>query len=460
MKEEKPMLNIGVYSVISQCILDPKEKKYLFSSVNCSTHKFVHDIFRLRKYGYDFGDFFTIYSDGEEIVGSIRPSYDEFINFLSKALNTHLDSVIDDDNFEEVCRERIQVLSQIKSVDGLQREFPIIYQDFIHGREYKRILESQKDGMTLEEYKEKSNYYFSSALKYTLENFIPIQVTLYKRFLDRRREYLERIQRVSANRFLSEHIDMNKLTMLVVLKYIELCEDSDDYSFISDYLPFIQKYISATDIDYSCSVYDKKRHLVDIEEIVSRYYRLVSKVKNRYLVDTEEIVSRYYRSVSKVKNRDIIVNWELVPEGAELFPLVREERPRKLSMSSSEIDRLRDLGEKKTRYYEESGYYVRVLGKMKYKGYIAYIYPNGEVILDREYNSNSVSTASGNAIYHMKLSDFLILGRENKTTLQKDPRVERIIHSKKWMERINKIIQREGSEEELEEVRQFVKNIK
>ena len=59
--------------------------------------------------------------------------------------------------------------------------------------------------------------------------------------------------------------------------------------------------------------------------------------------------------VSKVKNRDIIVNWELVPEGAELFPLVCEERPRKLSMSSSEIDRLRDLGEKKTRYYEKSG---------------------------------------------------------------------------------------------------------
>lgn len=438
MKEEKPMLNIGVYSVISQCILDPEEKKYLFSSVNCSTHKFIHDIFKLRKYGYDFGDFFTIYSDGEEIVGSIRPSYDEFIDFLSKALNTHLDSVIDDDNFEEICRERIQVLSQIKSADELQREFPIIYQDFIHGREYKRILESQKDGMTLEEYEEKSHYYYSSALKYTLKNFIPIQVTLYQRFLNRRREYLERIQRVSANRFLSEHIDMNKLTMLVVLKYIELCEDSDDYSFISDYLPFIQKYISATDIDYSCSVYDKKGELVDIYKIVSRYYRLVS----------------------KVKNRDIIVNWELVPEGAELFPLVREERPRKLSMSSSEIDRLRDLGEKKTRYYEESGYYVRVLGKMKYKGYIAYIYPNGEVILDREYNSNNVSTASGNAIYHMKLSDFLILSGEDKSTLQNDPRVERIIHSKNWMERVDKIIQREGSEGELEEVRQFVKKIK
>lgn len=438
MKEERPMLNIGVYSVISQCILDPEEKKYLFSSVNCSTHKFVHDIFKLRKYGYDFGDFFTIYSDGEEIVGSIRPSYDEFINFLTNALNTHLDSVIDDDNFEEVCRERIQALSQIKSADELQREFPIIYQDFIHGREYKRILETQKDGMTLEEYEEKRHYYYSSALKYTLENFIPIQVTLYKRFLDRRREYLERIQRVSANRFLSEHIDMNKLTMLVVLNYIEICEDSDDYSSISTYLPLIQKYISATDIDYSCSVYDKKGELVDIDEIVSRYCGLVS----------------------KVKNRDIIVNWELVPEGAELFPLVREERPKKLSMSSSEIDRLRDLGEKKTRYYEESGYYVRVLGKMKYKGYIAYIYPNGEVILDREYNSNSVSTASGNAIYHMKLSDFLILSGEDKTTLQNDSRVERIIHSKNWMERINKIIQREGSEEELEEVKQFVKKIK
>ena len=60
----------------------------------------------------------------------------------------------------------------------------------------------------------------------------------------------------------------------------------------------------------------------------------------------------------------------------------------------------------------------------------------------------------------MKLSDFLILSGEDKSTLQNDPRVERIIHSKNWMERVDKIIQREGSEGELEEVRQFVKKIK
>ena len=96
---------------------------------------------------------------------------------------------------------------------------------------------------------------------------------------------------------------------------------------------------------------------------------------------------------------------------------------------------------------------------MKYKGYIAYIYSNGEVILDYEYNSDIVSSASGNAIYHMSITDFLALSREDKGSLRDNPRVERIIHSKNWMDRVNSIITREGTEEELQKVKEFAKRI-
>lgn len=438
MKNEEAMLNLDVYSVAGECILDPNIRKHFFLSVNNSTYNIVHDIFKLRKFQYDFGDFFTVYSDGEEIISSIRPSYDEFISFLSLALNTNLDKTVDDERFELVCRERIQVLSQITSIEELASEFPIIYQDYIQGREYIQGLRHNKNNMSNSDYAAGEHYFYSCALRYSLDNFIPSQVTLYKRFLNNRREYLNRIKRVNANRYLRENVDMSRLTMLVVLNYIEICENTDDYASILKYLPLIKKYIFSSDIDYSCSIRDKKGHIITLDEIVVRYSKLCD----------------------KVNNRERLVNWELIPDGCELFKVVQENgSARRTSMSSTEVLRLKAIGEEKTRYYENSGYYLRVIGKMKYKGYIAYIYSNGEVILDYEYNSDIVSSASGNAIYHMSITDFLALSGEDKGSLRDNPRVERIIHSKNWMDRVNSIITREGTEEELQKVKEFAKRI-
>ena len=100
------------------------------------------------------------------------------------------------------------------------------------------------------------------------------------------------------------------------------------------------------------------------------------------------------------------------------------------------------------------------MGLLKYKGYVAYIYENGEILLDRKYNSFVPRTAKGNAIYRIQAKDFEELSGHTKTFLQNDERVERIIHSSKWENRVQKILSYEGTEESREESKKLIKKLR
>ena len=129
-------------------------------------------------------------------------------------------------------------------------------------------------------------------------------------------------------------------------------------------------------------------------------------------------------------------------------------------MNYEEIERLIKIGEEKQAFYEQSNYYAKAVGLRRYCGYVAYIYENGEVILDKEYKETSPRTASGNAIYNMRINEFRTLSRLDKKVLKKHPNVKRICHIAGWQDRVKEIIERKASPEEIEATHEYVYYLK
>ena len=172
------------------------------------------------------------------------------------------------------------------------------------------------------------------------------------------------------------------------------------------------------------------------------------------------IVEKYNYLVKLYKEIDKVVEWEIIPNGEPPKKCESKGNSRITIMNVDEVNRLHKIGTEKKKFYESSNCYAKAIGLKKYKGYIAYIYENGEVILDTLYNDEHPKTATGNSIYNLKISDFRTLSRLDKKKLKKHENVKCIYHSGNWMDRVNKIINREATEKEKETTREYVYYLK
>ena len=109
------------------------------------------------------------------------------------------------------------------------------------------------------------------------------------------------------------------------------------------------------------------------------------------------------------------------------------------------------------KFFENSGYSYRVYGINEFNGYIAYIYPNGEVIMEKFFNdyANCIPTIH-EAIYNVKAADFETLSKLKKPALIKDKRCRRIIHRGEWEIKGQEIIDIPATEESQEEVKKLI----
>mgnify|MGYP000839064814 CR=1 FL=1 len=138
----------------------------------------------------------------------------------------------------------------------------------------------------------------------------------------------------------------------------------------------------------------------------------------------------------------------------------KEKEKKEIKLKQEEVRRLKSLGERKSTFYESTDYLVKAVGLRRYSGYVAYIYKNGEVILDRKYNKDYPTTASGDAIYNMKAINFEALSKLDKVSLRKKKEVKRMIHRNNWEDRVRKIIEKEGTKEDIESAKTLVKKLK
>jgi hypothetical protein len=432
------IINIPVKELNEVCGL-PDRKWSTSTYFNLTNRELVHDKFKYQKFQDDFAENIEVVADDKKgFVGTFRPSYEEFLFSILKALNVNTNrSYIDDVSLTDLLHSRINLLKTLPDEAWLYNNFPVLYRNLQNGRKYIKEVEKEKEDPSMSEIaKEDEHYYYACAMRKDLYNFIKCQTESYRRFVDGRFNFKKLIQSKNYNKFIKENYDQDKLAMYLAHKYLTICEHNmDNKSLLNKYVRLLNRYIN--------SDYNKK----------------VSITVNHSIIDFDEINTRFNIIKTRLDQIDGEVEWVLIPEGKREKYVRAGLDPRTHYMTEEEFNSLVAAGEAKEKFYSDNKPLLKAYGRLKYSGYIAYIYPNGEVLLDTEYNKEYPMGAKGNAIYHMKAMYFEAVSGLDKTVLKQHPAVDRIVHAGNWQKKAQAIIDQPGTEEDKEQAKQLVKRI-
>ena len=439
---EKATINLNTRALIKYCSngsIPDKDILYKLKMINRRNESNVHNVFGYRKFNDDFVDQVTVYCS-DDGTSTIKFSYDNFLLKLFKYLNiAEKPNNMTEEEIEKVLNEKLAILNSSDIKYTLKDEFPKIFSDYHNGLAYldqvnkiKAISPEDKNRKNA-----KKNYYYRCALHPTYYKFVDRQKDVYSRFVNRRNEYKEAVKKSGLNHFFNKFFDMNKVAMYTANAYLNICNNLEDKSKIRYYLSLVEDYLK--------SDYDKT---VEI------------KVENNRVINLDVIQRRYTEVKNKVAPEYGLVNWELIPSGKDGIIRGEANSRSRIPLTEEVLITLRRKGQMKEAFYEKSNPYAIAHGILKYGSYIAYIYENGEVLLDTVYDDNNPRTAIGNATYNIKASDFELISGLDKGELKSHPKVRKLNHSKSWETRVLEIINRENTLEEREDTVQLVKRLK
>ena len=399
----------------------------------------VDEVFRYKKFQDDFADtILCVHSGQKGFLNSFKPSYDEFLKSIIKALNLDIKDYKDDEELTKLLNERLELLRTLPDEAWLYNNFPVIYRNLQDGRKYlKKVEQDEKNGQYPEVSKEEKNYYYSCAMKRGFNDFMKCQVESYRRFIEQRGQYKSLIESKNYNKFIQENYDIDKLAMYIAHKYLVICEENiNNRAITSRYIKLLNKYIDSS--------FDKTVYITI----------------NHQTIDYRNIIERMKNISGRLKKVDGMVNWALAPQGrrAKYVPAGKDPH-RNIPMTLEELDNLRMAGEAKDKFYLDHQPIIQVYGTLRYDGYIAYIYKNGKVVLDTYYDPEYPTRAKDNAIYYMDAKYFEMVSGLDKQKLRKHSQVHCKYHAGAWQERMSKIITKEGSPEEQEQAKALVKRI-
>lgn len=429
------MGNVLLSDFIDECSLGKKSKDEIFEDLSSMNRENIHEIFKYKKFGYDFADYLSIYTDKDnEIIGKICPCYDEFLCSVLRFLNIKADKLSDEDKLTKLMKERIEVLRNIKTEGELRDEFPIIFKDLVQGRAYidQVDLMDKNDPKT----KEKRDYYYSCALKRNLNNFLKTQVELYTRFVENRSEFKKLIESKDYTDYIKENFDMDKVRMFIINLYLRICEKTNNVLVINKYMRPIEEYKFGP-YNKRCVIHDQGDKVFDAD---IEYRTLLMKGK---LFDLKHVS----------------LNVELSPS-SKLKRVQKKAESRILPINLEEMNRLSKIGEEKTKFYKSLPDVLIITGLSGHRGYVARVYQNGEVIMDRSYNPDHPSTATGAAIHNFKIGDFETLYKLDTHELKNHPKTVWIPHRDGWEDKVREIVNREATKEDIEDLNKFMQKIK
>lgn len=435
MEKNIGLCNVPLHILIKQCSLGKKTPEEIYNDLSLMNRELIHKVFAYRKFNYDFADHMSTYTNGKDLITNIRPCYEDFLYSLLKFLDIHgkpTDKVIDNEDLTKVMKDRVEVLKGIKTETELKNNFPIIFQDYIQGKAYIDSFD-KNDKSTEEEQK----YYYRCALMKNFDKFIERQVELYTRFIERRNDLHLLMRETSYNDYFKENFDMDKVHMLMADQGIRICSNTDDLITINKHIKPLMNY--RTDESFK-----KSYTLRNINgEEVTDYNNEV------------RIISINSRAVDM---RTVKTDWTIAKSSKATKS--KNTKPRTMTINLEEINRLKEIGRKKKEFYKENTPVYIITGIEGYNGYVARVYENAEVILDREYDESHPYTATGAAIHNFKIWDFEKLSKLDTAKLKNHPDSNWIQHREGWEQKVEDIINRDATQEEREEVRKYIKKKK
>ena len=340
----------------------------------------------------------------------------------------------------------------------LLEEFPEIYKKFQDSKNHIKYLKDEKKILNGELEDNKNNalifkqidleiddlnnkrdtyrkYIRRCGITSNYSKYIDKQITLYESFISNRSLL---IKDTSFDNLVDLYLDKDKVYLYLMNEYLKRIASCDERNEIKNYINLVERYL--------CLVKNKDTSILVDNEVIN----------------LENINEKLKIIKWKFAHDVIILDWSLAHDGhdSKSIKSVNRKIARRIALSSEEIERLKSIGEERNDFYDNTNYSARANGLDKNLGYTAYIYPNGKVILDKEYDEKRTSTAIGNAIYVLTAINFEALSKLDKANLRKHPDVQRIVHSANWQERVQRIIDIEPTEESLEDTKKLIKRLK
>lgn len=402
-----------------------------------------------------------------EIINSKNKLVEEYIKEVKNNSNNLSDTS------KIINEKKISFILQLNSSSSLQilknkfkllyerqllEEFPEIYKKFQDSKNYIKYLKDEEKILDGELEDNKNNalifkqidleiddlnnkkdtyrkYIRRCGITSNYSKYIDKQITLYESFISNRSLL---IKDTSFDNLVDLYLDKDKVYLYLMNEYLKRIASCDERNEIKNYINLVERYL--------CLVKNKDTSILVDNEVIN----------------LENINEKLKIIKWKFAHDVIILDWSLAHDGhdSKSIKSVNRKIARRIALSSEEIERLKSIGEERNDFYDNTNYSAKANGLDKNLGYTAYIYPNGKVILDKEYDEKRTSTAIGNAIYVLTAINFEALSKLDKANLRKHPDVQRIVHSANWQERVQRIIDIEPTEESLEDTKKLIKRLK
>ena len=434
--ERVPLTEININHFIEECGINKEEAKEIISNYRNNYYKYQHKILGYNKFNEAFSDNLTIYGNKDYYITNIKFSKKELLTKICKLLN-----IKESKNITESLNKKIEELKQIKTEEELKSFSPLIYEDYINGQKLYREFTSindfavylTEDERTKEFAKatKKEKYYYSCGLRNILSHFIEIQSKIYTNIIKHLEDINTTIDRVSMNTIIN-YLDKDKAKFYLANKYLEeyfICKDKEKKNI---YMSLITKFIAENN-HKDLIIHNQFGEEISYNSFIKIY---------RNITDTNKLLT----------------NWELLPSGKKHNSntgIIRNIN------NTENLDKYINLNNKKLKLYEESPYIGKAKGLCLNKGYTAFFYKNGKILLDKISDSiDNIKSSYGNAIYELDTDNFSELSMLDKEVLRNEKLCPTYNHSGFWEDRIKDIINLPSDEITINKTNELIRKLK
>ena len=384
-------------------------------------------------------------------------------------------------NFSDLClkkdlKDRYEVLRNIKTPEELKNEFPLIYEDYkLSIRGYAELCRIDSlvaltsDPELKDQLKEKWKIFKRYGLHSNFERFMDKQCYAYRNYIERR-TFIDSFCYKNAVQ-LSEFqgLDKEKFEMYLADKYLSLAFSTDNMDIKQKSIYYVATYIrevKSSDV----AINNDAGEAVTFRKILNRYKKLLRGNNMLRPIDErrEKFIGYNIRYVTNylIQNYGSSVSWTIVPAGEEDMEETKKKVINKLNNyylhlpikeRKKRINERYELYERKVSFFEGTDYILKIYGVSKFDGYVAFVYPNGEILLERFFSDYSqCMPAIGEAVYNLNIYNFEDLSKFNKLQLIREKSCKRIMHGNRFEKEAQAVIDLPATDKVRDDVQAFV----
>lgn len=469
------IIELSAKTMLEECSSDKVQLSNEYALLRKIVFDRVSNIVGWNKAYSDYLQGFRIITDIKTSEARIHISPNGYLSNLKNALNIKNPSL--DYNDRELNKElylKLRELRNIKSSVELKAKFPLIYSDYILSySSYAKIKDYERKHSPVTPdiqavIDNQISLYRHYGLDTDFKEFIEKQTKLYNRMISQK-NFVERTLNetfIDLRQFTG--LDKEKFELYLADKYLDLAINAEGDELKQQLLYYVTTYIRET-IANDIVIKNDCGKEVTFKQLLSKYKRFLK--KNPIIKPLDEERSHFENYHKKhvenhVKKYFITgVNWQIVPPGVEdtefdkkaISALNRRYNYLSLEERKAKIKERYEIYYRKKRFFDNSGYKRRILGINTFFGYVAYVYPNGEILMEKYFDDEiNYLPTKNEAIYNLHAVNFEALSKLDKITLMSTESCSRIIHQGNWEEKAQAVIDRPATPESEEAVKKLI----